>query len=286
MATPPSDDTRTMFRLLADGEWHSYAKIKAEIAKTVPPGRALRKYQERLRQNRELRNDPNTEIIRSEDDQIRLGAAACAQITMTSWKGRGIIVRGEGPTKQCKIRPGFKSWGLEQPTPAGESQDPSKEPGGYTEVPPSDSDPPEAARATGEEASEPNPAAAVEASAEPAIPDDVIPEIVQGEPTSSESSQYVTNIPVMICPECFMAVTDLAGHEQWHLEIKSSQASPEALAVIPDTLKGLVEDVMRQVLDEFQLGMQDWFTERFAELERQMRLLRRPQGGRTPWLKN
>lgn len=309
MATPPSDDTRTMFRLLGDREWHNYAQIKAAIAATVPPGRALRKYQERLRQNRDLRNDPNTEILRSEDDQIKLGAAACAQITMTSWKGKGVISRGEGPDKEIKIKPGFSSWGIEA-VRMSEEQDPGKAGEGYTDLPPRDSEPSEPSAAGAQGASEPEPErqpAPEPRSPEPvAVEEDVLPAasdtgsvLLDGsvppgpwvphslpEPMAAPaegSSQYVTNVPVWSCPECFMAVTDEAEHHRWHREIKSGTEHPEMALLDQEAMRTLLGDVTRQALDDFQVGMQDWFEARFAELERQIFILRGLRPDRVSW---
>jgi hypothetical protein len=133
MATPPSDDSRTLFKLIADGSWHPYEEIRDRIAATVPPGRALRKYQERVAYARQYKNDPSYDTSASEDERIYLGAKACAQIAITSWKGRGVQYSGDGPNKQIRIKPGFKSWGLEaegvgQPTPeASEGSEPGVE---------------------------------------------------------------------------------------------------------------------------------------------------------------
>lgn len=313
MATPPSDDTRVMFRLLKDGGWHNYAGVKASIAAQVPPGRALRKYQMRLRQNRDLRNDPNTDIYRSEDDQVRLGQGACAQITMTSWIGKGIITRGEGQDREVKIKPGFKPWGIEV---GPEPQEPPPEPQGYTDPPPSDSEPSVPAADTAQEASvpepepvpvpQPEPEKAPEpepvmpqllsdvidpppAAGEPDVPapgfqrpkvDDFVRDLPQG---PEPSSQYVANVPVWGCPECFLAVTDEAAHAKWHQELKADQSAEEFALVDREAMVTLIGDVTRQVLDEFQTGMQDWLEARFAELERQIFALRGVRPDRVSW---
>lgn len=324
MATPPSDDTREMFRLLKDGGWHNYAAIKASIAEQVPPGRALRKYQMRLRQNRELRNDPNTDIYRSEDDQIRLGQGACAQITMTSWIGKGIITRGEGENREVKIKPGFKPWGIEV---GPEPQEPPPRPQGYTDPPPSDSEPSVASPHGAQEASVPQPEprygwaeppsdeqrAADQAAQdegtlparriklepesferpisepgpvpepEPDLPgaqllSDVIDPAVQ-----APSPPYVTNVPVWSCPECFMAVTNETEHAKWHRELKAGPSAEEFALVDREAMVTLIGDVTRQVLDEFQTGMQDWLEARFAEVERQIFALRGVRPDRVSW---
>ncbi len=112
MATPPSDDTRSLFKLLADGQWHPYEQIRDELAATVPPGRALRKYQERVEYARKYKRDPTYDTSASEDDRIYFGARACAQIAITSWKNRGLEVTGTAENKQIRIKPGFKTWGI------------------------------------------------------------------------------------------------------------------------------------------------------------------------------
>ena len=84
MATPPTDDTRQLFKLLADGGWHSYEEIRDEIARAVPPGRALRKYQERIDYARKQKGDPEYDTDLSEDDRIYYGQRSCAQIVITS----------------------------------------------------------------------------------------------------------------------------------------------------------------------------------------------------------
>ncbi len=47
MATPLSNESRTLLRLLSDGAWHDYRVVKEELANQVPPGRALRAYEVR-----------------------------------------------------------------------------------------------------------------------------------------------------------------------------------------------------------------------------------------------
>lgn len=140
MATPPSDDSRSLFKLLADGQWHPYENIRDELAATVPPGRALRKYQERVEYARKYKNDPEYDTSASEDDRIYFGSRACAQIAITSWKGRGLEVSGVAENKQIRIKPGFKSWGIGFEMDVNRDQDPQEgsdgpDGEGVTEVP-------------------------------------------------------------------------------------------------------------------------------------------------------
>lgn len=139
MATPPSDDTRALFKLIADGQWHDYEEIRDKIAAAVPPGRALRKYQERIEYARKYKGDPNYDTDLSEDERIYLGAKACGQIAISNWKGRGVQYDQSGERKRIRIKPGFSSWGLEAqgvPTPTlGDSvaSEPAGE--GFNEAP-------------------------------------------------------------------------------------------------------------------------------------------------------
>lgn len=273
MATPPSDDTRVLFRLLADGQWHRYQEIKNKIAEQVPPGRAIRRYNERLRQSRELRRRPHVETFRTDDEQIRLGAMSCAQVALTSWKGKGVMVRGEGEMKEIRIKPGFEPpWNNASDEPSKEVQDPGKETGGLPEVPPSDSEPSEGPGGAVEEPSQNDPetptpakeisdpavlgespvpeevsepawAAATDATVrvEDAFPETdaamrvVPPDPVEPEPAEleeifavpepqqaqPEQSHSVTNLEIVPCPDCGMAILDPGRHEEWHRELKA-----------------------------------------------------------------
>lgn len=169
MATPPSDDSKTMFRLLADNQWHEYQQLRDAIAATVPPGRALRKYQERLSSSRKVHQTANPTPELSEDEQIQYGARACAQIAISSWVGRGVIRKVENGLKYIKIKPGFKTYGIQVPVtdePATEAvaEAPKAvgEAEGSPEVPPADSEPSESAREPQEGPSAPEPVVAAE----------------------------------------------------------------------------------------------------------------------------
>lgn len=158
MATPPSDETRSLFKLLGDREWHRYEDVLNDLAATVPPGKAVRRYEDRLIASREFRGDNKTEIVLSETEQIELGARAIAQTTISSWKGRGIIQRGDSrEEKEIRIKPGFRTWGLSdliRPEPTrGEDGAPTQTPeegGGYTDLQGRGSEPPVTAAGTAE----------------------------------------------------------------------------------------------------------------------------------------
>ncbi len=113
MATPPSDDTIMLFKLLADGKWHDYEEIRDRIMASIPPGRALRKYDERIAYARKAKGDPYYDTEATEDERIYYGAKQCAQIVITSWKNRGLMYSGTGPNKQIRMKPGIKVYGVD-----------------------------------------------------------------------------------------------------------------------------------------------------------------------------
>lgn len=309
MATPPSDDTKMLFKLLADGQWHDYHKIKASIANAVPPGRAIRRYQDRLRQSRELRSRPDTEILRDEDEQIRLGAMSAAQVALTSWKGKGIMVRGEGNFKEVRMKPGFVVPWITNPEAGREGQDPGKDGGGSPEVPGSDSVPSEARAATGNEPSDPQqvPEVATEPAAEPEpevvvehytvelgpqptgeqVPTFTTDEVFGDEPAIQpppEQSQPVTNYEISACPECGMAIIDPALHEGWHADLEKVLKAPGSTFIDRETLATTVEGAIRPILLHFQAGLQRFLGEELAQLSQQIRALEKPGHPAAPWI--
>lgn len=275
MATPPSDDTRTLFKLLVDGEWHPYIQIREALAQTVPPGRALRKYEERYKQNRKSQ-EPIVPPI-SEDEQIVYGARACAQITITSWKGRGIQHRVVDQVKQIRVDPNYNGWGVILP---GQDRGDEKT-GGSPEVPPEDSEPSTASPAVGNEpsAAQPDeglagavnsvldslgrrrvplkvperaPAAAASEAPEPAIP--------------AAPSQSVTPPVGPSCEECGLVVSDQGRHDTWHARRAKELERPEMALLDREAMVTLMGDVMGQELEAFQKGMQGWLLQQFTQL--------------------
>jgi hypothetical protein len=300
MATPPSDDSKMLFRLLADGQWHPYHEIKAGVANAVPPGRAIRRYQDRLRQSRELRNQPASgEILRSEDEQIRLGAMSAAQVAMTSWKGRGIMVRGEGQFKEVRVKPGFSLYGTENgEEPGAEAQEPGKEGEGLPEVPPSDSEPseerPDPVEAPSEFQPDPQPAEPVVAALDPevaVIEPDLIAEPIPQEfvapteetPVPDDQSQTVNYWEIVSCPECGMGILDQPMHDRWHRDLKKVLEAPGSAFVDTETLRTLFEEVMRQGLARFQSGLQGYLDEEFSQVKQRIRTAGIPRSAPPRW---
>lgn len=292
MATPPNDDTRYLFRLIADGEWHPYEAIRDKVADAVPPGRALRKYQERIDYTRRSKNDPHYDTDLTEDERIFYGQRGCAQGVITSWKGRGIQYRGEGADKQIRIRPGFKTWGVDAmgPDKAENEQTP-------TDPSPEDSEPSEPGQQTPDEAvqqqqppvivtpvvepvhSPPPLAEAVAAWVEEKMGPSVDPDDFDREVYYDGSSPAVTDTRAPgECPVCGLGVMDWELHEDWHRRYEEVGSRSDMALFSESDVRTLMGDVIRQELDNFQSGMSMWLETQFADVHAALRALRRPQG--------
>lgn len=288
MATPPSDETKMLFKLLSDREWHRYEEIHLALAHTIPPGKALRRYENRLQASRGFRGDNKTDIVLSETEQIDLGQRGIAQATISSWKGRGIIQRGDGPTKEIKIKPGFQSWGLAEVVPSakpgepqtGAPQDPPNAGGGYPEVPRADSEPSSAARAAQEQHPEPAPVAVASVTDEPAppgvdkgssfrpveplprrepnstwIPEDQAHYAWPGAPRGVTGEERVTapTPPVVSCLDCGAMVGDQEIHEDWHVSQASAESHQIRITFDEETERAVadrVQEAMAPLLDQ------------------------------------
>lgn len=165
MPTPPNDDTKVLFKLLADRQWHLYSVIRDALAATVPPGRALRTYESDIQRRRKYRDDPSYDTSRTEAERIFLGAKAVAAGTISSWRDKGLESRYKGPDREIKVMDGFSSWGIPGFEPG--KQDSASGGEGSTEVPPGDSEPAQPAPVRAEAVS------ASEAAVEQAVEEDL-----------------------------------------------------------------------------------------------------------------
>lgn len=293
VATPPNDDTKLLFRLLADRGWHNYIEVREEIAKTVAPGRAIRKYrQDRINdKSNRLRhhNDPLPESRRTESEQIEFGQRSCATSCISSWKKAGAILqRGQNNGREIKVRDGFTSYGIPGFEPGQEEPDPTPEAQGVPEVPPADSKPSEVPPAPVESPSVLSQAYAEVFPTEPAPPAEVVvesqtPPVAEQVPVEPEPEPVQTyQLPHAVSPEggyyggpgpdescelCGLTVGNAARHSQWHEETVKSD-SPSDMALLNESqLRDLLRKVLVDVLDSFQEGMQTHIDSRFAEVE-------------------
>lgn len=311
MATQPTDDSKALFRLIADGEWHSYDDVRDQIALQVPPGRALRKYEERLRGSRAFHQTRNPTPELSEDEKIFFGAKACAQIAISSWVGRGLLKRNDvDGGKFIRIKPGFKSYGIPIETP----EDPQKESAaapkgpdeaeGYPEVHPSDSELPQTRPAPPDEVSERGESqTGAEVTEEPptrfidpepvrriiATPDGWTVEGMEpigaddAEPVEEKPSPAVTVLDMVSCDSCGLLVMDPTAHERWHEDQKQA-FEQNAMALFDEVaLRTLFSDEIGHNLDKFQLGMEQYLNARFEHVERRLEALRTPNWASNRW---
>lgn len=275
MATPPNDDSKTLFRLLADRQWHPYVEIRDAIAATVPPGRALRKYQERVDYKRKYLNDPTYDTDASEDERIYYGARACGQIVITSWKGRGLDFTGMDENKKIRLKPGFKTWGIEQMPPdpvepeVGEvAQEPAEavqDGRAVWEKVLDDSDRLEAEYLAGLEEDR---VQAIEedkrrtAGAHRAAEEPVSAPPAPSPPVSVEGLDY--------CESCGAWVQNQVLHDAWHLAVSEAKSRDDMALFSESDVRRLIEEVVAKQLDLFQVGMQRYLGTQFAQLESTM----------------
>lgn len=322
MATPPNDDTKTLFRLLVDRQWHSYVEIRESIAKTVPPGRARRRYEQDYRHNRKTRrlhhNDPDPEPRKSLDEQIDIGQRACARAIISSWKRAGAILqRGNDNGREIRVRDGFTSWGIPGFEPQAEGDDPPFEPGGLPDLPLEVSVPSEPSSGMPDVYREPDAAAddvmhsmctvdqhdgCLSLDSEAVAPamlerEDARSFVKDGggqwkpverfEPTrrlvNAVSPEGVLTMGPDSCERCGLTVGNRALHEQWHTE-QTMRDTPSDVALLNESqLRDLIRGELSMLLDTFQDGVQQYLDQQFAQVEERIEATRR---GSTRWIRS
>ncbi len=83
MANRMSDEALELLRLLKDGKWHRRSDITAKLVARVPPGRALRTYENR--EGKRAERTPRVGRELSDDEKIASGAKA-----VVSWAFKGL----------------------------------------------------------------------------------------------------------------------------------------------------------------------------------------------------
>lgn len=301
MPSPPSEDSVQLFKLLADGRWHRYLDVRDKLALKVAPGRALRKYDERLKHLRVTRNDPKYQTANSEDDRIMYGARMCAQQCITSWKERkrGLEQRGSGNGREIRVEPGFRSAGLtdgwpevlpaesegSESSPVGEvGVEDSGSSGGLSGVPAGDVLPAVVRERFGELPESERPVRLGEPAGS-GLPER-LREVRDFYDTTDTSEQLAASMasvtegevpegftPVVACPVCGVPVLDLAVHEAWH--VSQVRVQEQILnAKFEVTLSG---EPLDKQLDRFQDNMQEWMAMQFAQLEMVLRVWMKAQ---------
>lgn len=110
MPQPLSNESKELLRLLADGQWHDMASIRAELTARVPPGRALRNW-EKKEAAREARTGPRKKNLHVPmDERIRIGQVTLAGYAIHSMGKRYLEFDTDAPAladrRQVRLRPG------------------------------------------------------------------------------------------------------------------------------------------------------------------------------------
>lgn len=254
MPTPWSNEAKTLFKLIGDGEWHPYHETLLRVAATIAPGRALRFYEHRLAYRRKHAHTEKTEVVLSEDERIYYGQRGLADRMIQGVKRRNLDFDGEREQRRIRLRPGVVIW-----APGQEPQSPAEAPGVPQDTP-ADPEP--------SEAGEPDSVSAPQAEVE-AMPEFTLEELGLGPMTSWHS-----------CEECGLMVSDRRLHEEWH-QAQNVVPDREEMALFAESeIRELIRQEVGSILDEHQEGLQSWLVEQFLQLERE---ISRSRGG--SWLR-
>lgn len=252
MGTPLTIESKMLLRYLADGQWHSVADAVAAVGQKVAPGVALRFYDQRLEYRRRHANTKLQEVVLSEDRRIELGQKGVAERAVQRLKRHNIEIEGSRENRRLRLRPGAE-------LPASVlSAAPGGLRAGESEVEVSEGDLEE------DGLSEPD----VEGK------NDTMFETAEdlGEVTQAD----VVEAPIVVaCDRCGMVVDPgrLDDHEQWHAQ--NNEGPRQEMALFAESeVRELIRTEVQTALDEFQVGLQAWLVERFAEVERQVLLSR------------
>lgn len=238
MPSPMSIESRSLLRLLEDGQWHDLEDIQSRLAATIAPGKALRRYEERVAL-RAVKEGPRKAPELSDEEKIYSGQRVLASVAINSMKKRYVEIAETDAGRRIRRRPGVDV-----------SLPPKLDTG--------DGDPPELMAPEAFDgvirSLDEVPAAAV---AEDAAPD--------------SPSTLETDPPDGSCPICGLYVVNHAQHEEFHAT-RGGAGSPEdaatAVAFFSEVqVRAIVADEVDKALDGFQKGMQTWLIHRFAALE-------------------
>lgn len=239
MAAHLNEESRRLLRLLDDGQWHQLDDIRAKLADSIAPGRALRKYDERSA-NWRLHNGERVGRELSDLDKIASGQRTMARIAIKSLSRKWLEVQDN----LIRLRPGLDLTDLLPPrfdqadtarTPPG--AEPTTEP-------------------TTEPTGQPAPTAA----------------------PASESMEACASCGLLVANvgqhEEFHRL-----HSELAADPADQDPPEEVAAFFTEAqIRAIVRDEFEQSLDAFQRGMQTWFIHRFAALESMVQGLPRDDG--------
>lgn len=292
MPTPPSDETKQLFKLLAGGGWQLYEDIRDRLALTIAPGRALRRYEQNLEYKRRYRSEENYDTSLNEDDRIFYGQRMLAQGTITSWKGKGIDFTGDGrdEPKRIRLKPGFTTWGFDIEAPDELDSDKLLDKTLDNEITPDEeselekavendvneeikSDPAQQpdVEVPDESAQEPDPdleyyGVAPEAVSSPVGPDSFAG-LLDHVQAGLGAEDYVPTPFIDTCDQCGLFVSNQLLHDDFHKTHPAQKSSDEMALLDRSEVSHLIEQVVSEQLDAFQGGMQTYLAGHFQQLE-------------------
>ncbi len=297
---PFSQEVLTLFRILDGSEWHDYREVIEQLAITMAPGKALRRYDDR-REGRRLRGEvTKVDIALSDDEKILYGQRLLASVAINGVKRRYLdieyvdVIIDDVPVKvrRIRLRPGVDIPPPQKPLEglvrATRHNETDKEPEPLSEPPrtfhgfavetPADA---VIEIPTFELIDEKTFEVEPVAEPEPAP----MPEPAREYPPVPEATPEQIRAAVMpyACRPCGVYVTDRAVHEEFHRThqlvtdpetvTEPQPVGPprdEAAVFSEQDVREIVAQEVGRALDRFQAGMQTWLGERFAGVERRL----------------
>lgn len=273
--TPWSLESRALFKILSDGEWHFYNEVLESLARTFPPGRALRKYEARLKYKREYHGTTRTLEEPPEHKRIEYGQKSLAYRYFSPMKRRYLEVSGEkgAADRLVRIPPGSPLWDL---MATGEKPDSYDDDELDEQEAPESSGPdaveaPESAEGSPEYPLEPE---GLEFSFPPEPEEPVIPAAPAGSVGERMSKAFTLAYDLVdgddgMFDDQLPEEVDQDGQMCDHRDLLRSLDEPEPQAQLTaETVRLLIREETSRLLDEFQQGMQFWWTEQLEMLRR------------------
>lgn len=115
MAALSSAESKTLMRLLEDGEWHPLKDIAEKLALTVAPGKAIRRYEARVA-NQMLHGRQKAVPEVSDDKKIVSGQRTIANSIINSLKKRFVEIKDEDGQRLIRRRDEVKVIAKAPPT--------------------------------------------------------------------------------------------------------------------------------------------------------------------------
>lgn len=245
MPSPMSIESRSLLRLLDDGQWHDLEEIHVKLAATVAPGKALRRYEDRAAL-RAAKEGPRRSPELSDEEKIQSGQRILASVAINSMKKRYVEFMETDEGRKIRRRPGVDIT-LPPRLDAADGDPPSMPEEAFDGI-----------------------VQSLDAATEPSV---------GSSPTTGEPS-----VSPDACPSCGLYVVNRAQHAEFHSlhDGEPEEAAPPAVAFFSEAqVREIVRDEVSRVLDEFQQGMQNWLIHRFAALETMIQGLPRAPGAPT-----